>query len=71
MNALDKQLLPQIRLRTLFLLIACVAVGLATDPNPRGAVQPIILATMAVGLAQQIRTLVKWQSTQLPSACEI
>ena len=61
---------PRIRLRTIFLLVACVAVGLAADPDPRGALEPIIQAVMAVGLVQQIRTLVTWP-TPSPVANEI
>jgi len=71
MNALDIRLFPRIRLRTIFLLVACVAAGLAVDPTPSGAIEPIIIAIMAVGLAQQIRTLVKWQPTQAPAAREL
>jgi hypothetical protein len=62
---------PRIRLRTIFLLVSCVAVGLAADPDPRSALEPIIQAVMAVGLVQQIRTLVTWQPTQSPVASEI
>jgi hypothetical protein len=63
--------MPRIRLRTIFLLVSCVAVGLAADPDPLGALEPIIQAVMAVGLVQQIRTLVKWQPAQLPVVNEV
>jgi len=63
--------IPQIRLRTIFLLVTCAAVGFTADPHFLGALEPMIQALMAVGLAQQVRTLAACGSTQAPIANEI
>jgi hypothetical protein len=55
------RLLPQIRLRTLFLLFVCAAVGLATYREPLGAFEPAIATAMVIGLLQQSRQLWHWE----------
>lgn len=52
---------PQIRLRTVFLLFFCAAVGLATYRDSLGALEPAIATAMAIGLLQQSRQLWRWR----------
>jgi hypothetical protein len=47
----------RIRLRTIFLLFVCAAVGLATSRDPLGALEPAIATAMVIGLLQQARQL--------------
>ena len=57
--------MPRIRLRTIFVLFFCVAVGLAINPNPIAALQPTIVTGMIVGLIQQIRQLLRARKSVL------
>jgi hypothetical protein len=52
---------PRFRLRTLFVIFFCAAVGLATDRNSIHALQPAIATAMILGLLQQIRELTQWR----------
>ena len=56
------KLIPRIRLRTIFLLIFCASVGLATYPDPLSALEPAIATAMVMGLLQQFRQLWLWRS---------
>src|SRR5262245_52602458 len=55
---------PQIRLRTIFLLFLCAAVGLATSADPLGALDPTIASAMVIGLLQQLRVLQRCAPSQ-------
>jgi len=56
---------PRIRLRTLFLLFFCAAIGLSTYPNLLGALEPAVQTAIIVGLMQQIRRFVLWNPSEL------
>ena len=43
------KLAPRIRLRTLFVLFFCIAVGLATYPNPISALGPAVATAIVIG----------------------
>lgn len=62
---------PQIRLRTIFLLFFCAAVGLATYPDLLGALSPAIATAMGIGLVQQTRSLLAWQPDNVPNCDEL
>jgi len=53
-------LVPRIRLRTIFVLFFCTAVGLAAYPHPLSALEPAIVTAMVIGLSQQ-----SWQLWRL------
>jgi hypothetical protein len=55
---------PQIRLRTIFLLFFCVAVGLTASKSPLGAIGATIEIAIAIGLLQQARELFVWLPSQ-------
>ncbi|MEX0611340.1 MAG: hypothetical protein WD229_04395 [Pirellulales bacterium] len=59
-DAPPMKLVPRIRLRTVFLLFFCAAVGLATYGDPVGAMEPAIATAMVIGLIQQSRQLQLW-----------
>jgi hypothetical protein len=56
---------PRVRLSTVFLLIFCVAVGLAIHPNPLDALTPTIASAMCLGLIQQARQLFRAKRTNV------
>jgi hypothetical protein len=55
---------PQIRLRTIFLLFFCAAVGLTTSSNPIGAIGPTIETAIVIGLLQQAWQLLFWRTSE-------
>jgi len=56
---------PRIRLRSLFLLVFCCAVGLTTSADPLGALEPALETAIVIGLAQQTRRLLRWHPDEL------
>lgn len=52
---------PRFRLSTLFILFACVAIGLVITRDLLDAIWPAIEAAMVIGLLQQVRELVRWR----------
>src|SRR5262245_11650244 len=62
---------PQLRLRTIFLLIFCAAVGLTAAGAPVSAILPAIQTAMVIGLTQQARQLVRWTPSESNTDCDL
>jgi len=62
---------PRIRLRTLFVLFFCAAVGLTTYPSPIDALGPAIATAIVIGLVQQTRLLRAWHPAEIDVAGEL
>jgi len=58
-------IIPRIRLRTIFLLFFCAAVGLATYPDVFGALLPTAATAIVIGLLQQTRSLLAWRPDEV------
>jgi hypothetical protein len=52
---------PRIRLRTIFLLVFCISIGLAVTRSVPGAIEPTVTTVLIIGLAQQIRALWRYR----------
>src|SRR3954453_14144097 len=62
---------PQIRLRTIFLLFFCAAVGLTTSTSPSIALRTTAEITIVIGLLQQAWQLLRWRPTECNSFAEL
>src|SRR5215207_301445 len=62
---------PQIRLRTIFLLFTCAAVGLTTSSKPLGAIRATIEVAIAIGLLQQAWQLCYWRTLERSTTSEL
>jgi hypothetical protein len=62
---------PQIRLRTIFLLFFCAAVGLTTSKSPNGALRATAEITIVISLFQQAWQLLRWRTTECDNSHEL
>jgi hypothetical protein len=59
---------PQIRLRTIFVLFFCAAVGLTASKGPLDAIRRTVEITIAIGLLQQAWQMLHWRTLECRSA---